>query len=181
MPTSDLDFVVLVDENDSSLGTMEKMEAHKKGVLHRAFSVFVFNEYEELLIHRRALDKYHSAGLWTNTCCSHPRPGESELVAATRRLEEEMGFICDLHKMSSFIYRAEFENGLIEHELDHIFTGTYNGEPMPNPNEVAEWKYISIPTLLDHIQSNPEEYTIWFKLALPTVLEQKRNTNLAGQ
>jgi isopentenyl-diphosphate Delta-isomerase len=181
MPTNALDLVVLVDEHDSSIGSMEKLEAHQKGVLHRAFSVFVFNDENKLLIHRRASGKYHSAGLWTNTCCSHPRPGESNLEAATRRLHEEMGFTCDLHKVNSFIYRAEFENGLIEHELDHICIGHYNEDPIPNPEEVAEWKYISISELQEEMQREPSKYTVWFQLALPVILEWKRNTNLADQ
>jgi isopentenyl-diphosphate delta-isomerase len=179
MSTDYLDHVVLVDELDAPLGSMEKLEAHKKGVLHRAFSIFIFNDRDELLIHRRAIDKYHSGGLWTNTCCSHPRPGEQDLDAATRRLIEEMGFSCDLLKVTSFIYRAHFENGLIEHEFDHIWTGIYNGDPIPNPIEVDQWKYISLEDLNEELNKNPESFTIWFKLALPKILEWKRNPNLA--
>lgn len=179
MHTDVRDHVVLVNEEDVALGTMEKMEAHLTGTLHRAFSIFVFNDQDELLIHRRAIDKYHSGGLWTNTCCSHPRPGERDRDAAGRRLEEEMGFRCDLQKVTTFIYRAEFDNGLIEHELDHIWTGRYNAVPLPDPAEVAEWKYIAIKDLLEEMKNHPEQFTVWFKLALPQMMDWKRNANLA--
>ena len=125
--------VILVNEDDQSTGWMEKMEAHRKGVLHRAFSVFIFNDNGEMLIHRRALDKYHSGGLWTNACCSHPREGETTEESAHRRLMEEMGFDCDIQEQFSFIYRAELDNDLIEHELDHVFFGRFNGKPSSPP------------------------------------------------
>lgn len=163
--------VILVDEHDKVIGEMEKMEAHHKGVLHRAFSVFVFNEKEQLLVHQRALDKYHSAGLWTNTCCSHPRIGESIEAAAHRRLQEEMGFDCSLIKAFSFTYRSEFSNGLIENELDHVFLGKYEGEPEVNPLEVAAYKWKNLEELRASLSENPEMYTEWFKIIFPRVME----------
>lgn len=163
--------VILVNENDEQIGLMEKLEAHQKGLLHRAFSVFVFNPKNELLIHQRALDKYHSPGLWTNTCCSHQRENESTLQAAHRRLQEEMGFDCELNEVFSFTYRAEFSNNLIEHEFDHVLVGTSNILPNPNPSEVAHYKWLSIDQIKSDIQQNPDQYTEWFKIALPK-LEQ---------
>jgi isopentenyl-diphosphate delta-isomerase len=174
-----LDHVVLVDELDAPIGSMEKLEAHMKGVLHRAFSIFIFNDRDELLIHRRALEKYHSGGLWTNTCCSHPRPGELDIEAATRRLKEEMGFSCELQKVTSFIYRAHFDNGLIEHEFDHIWTGNYNDDPIPDPSEVEEWKYISLDVLNVELDKHPENFSVWFQLAMPKIMDWKRNNNNA--
>ena len=134
--------VILVDQEDQEIGVMEKMEAHEKGLLHRAFSIFLFNDEQELLIHQRALHKYHSGGLWTNTCCSHPRPGESIEAAAHRRLEEEMGIECEMEKMFSFIYKAPLDNMLTEHELDHGLIGYFSGTPSINKEEVADWKFI---------------------------------------
>lgn len=166
------EFVILVDENDAPLGLMEKMEAHEKGVLHRAFSVFLFNGKGEMLIHRRALEKYHSGGLWTNACCSHQRDGETSLEAAKRRLQEEMGISCSLQEKFSFIYKAEFDHGLIEHELDHVFVGFYEGEIKPDPAEVMDWKYIHLDDLQKDIAKKPEDYTAWFKIALPRLLEE---------
>jgi isopentenyl-diphosphate delta-isomerase len=165
------EYVILVDENDQPQGLMEKMEAHEKGVLHRAFSIFLFNQRGEMLIHQRAKEKYHSGGLWTNTCCSHPRDGESSMDAAVRRLHEEMGIKCPLQEKFSFIYRAEFDHGLVEHELDHVFMGSYDGEIKPNPAEVMDWKYVHIDLLLADMEEHPENYTAWFKIALPKVLE----------
>ena len=161
--------VILVDENDNELGTMEKMEAHEKALLHRAFSIFIFNRQGELLLQRRAWDKYHSPGLWTNTCCSHPFPGESVEVAAQRRLKEEMGFDTSLQKVFAFIYKASFDNGLTEHEYDHVFIGTYDGTPEPNPAEVCEYTYRSIESIEHHLSGNPAAYTAWFRIALPQV------------
>ncbi|TNE54512.1 MAG: isopentenyl-diphosphate Delta-isomerase [Bacteroidetes bacterium] len=155
--------LILVDREDREIGTMPKMEAHRKGLLHRAFSVFVFNERDELLIHQRAKGKYHSPGLWTNTCCSHPRKSEGTKEAAKRRLMEEMGFECELKQGFSFIYRADLGNGLIEHELDHVFVGRWNGVPAPNAEEVAQVRWLKIPELLDEIQEEPERYTYWFR------------------
>jgi len=145
------------------------LEAHQKGMLHRALSVFVFNENNELMLHRRALHKYHSPGLWTNTCCSHPRKNELPIDAAHRRLVEEMGFDCALEPLCTFIYKSEFDNGLIEHELDHVFIGHYNGSPTPNPEEVAEYKYISLDHVKQEVQTSPDNYTVWFKIILDRV------------
>ncbi|MDC8004509.1 isopentenyl-diphosphate Delta-isomerase [Aureisphaera galaxeae] len=156
--------VILVNEKDEKIGLMPKQEAHEKGVLHRAFSVFVFNDDNELMLQQRALDKYHSPGLWTNTCCSHQRDGESSLEAGIRRLEEEMGFTTELKETTSFIYKAPFDNGLTEHELDHILVGHYNGEPSINKEEVAAWKWMPLEEVKEDIVQNPAEYTAWFKI-----------------
>ena len=147
-----LEKVILVDANDNEIGSMEKIEAHEKAVLHRAFSIFVFNDQGHMMLQRRALSKYHSPGLWTNTCCSHPRPGESLREATSRRIVEEMGFTCEMKEVFSFIYKAPFDHGLTEHELDHVVIGKYNGEPVINADEVAEWKWIEVDKLLkdDH-------------------------------
>ncbi|NQT78446.1 MAG: isopentenyl-diphosphate Delta-isomerase [Bacteroidetes bacterium] len=158
--------VILVDEQDNEVGTMEKIEAHKKALLHRAFSIFVFNNAGQMMLQQRALSKYHSPGLWTNTCCSHPRPGESLEKATQRRIVEEMGFQCEMREVFSFIYKAAFDHGLTEHELDHVFMGIYNEDPEINPEEVAEWKWIHIDELLADVKANPDNYTIWFKIAL---------------
>ncbi|WP_442844748.1 isopentenyl-diphosphate Delta-isomerase [Leeuwenhoekiella sp. H156] len=158
------ELVILVDEHDNQVGLMPKMEAHEKALLHRAFSVFVFNKDKELMIQQRALSKYHSPGLWTNTCCSHQREGESNIAAGKRRLMEEMGFTTDLAENISFIYKAPFDNGLTEHEFDHILTGTFDGEPNLNPEEVAAWKWISLPDVKTDIEQNPHIYTEWFKI-----------------
>lgn len=165
-----MEFVVLVDKDDNQLGLMEKMEAHEKGLLHRAFSVFLFNSKGEMLLQQRAISKYHSGGLWTNTCCSHPRDGEKTIDAAHRRLEEEMGFDCDIEKAFHFIYKSELDNDLTEHELDHVFMGEYEGEIKPNPDEVESYKYISIPDLVKDVEENPADYTEWFKICLEEVL-----------
>jgi isopentenyl-diphosphate Delta-isomerase len=157
--------VILVNENDQAIGTMEKMEAHEKALLHRAFSVFIFNSKNEMLIHQRAFSKYHSGGLWTNACCSHPRENETAEQAAHRRLEEEMGFDCDIDHQFSFVYKAELDQGLTEHEFDHVFTGIYESEIKPNPEEVAAFKYISISDLKKDLNAHPERYTEWFKIA----------------
>lgn len=166
--------VVLVDEFDVELGIMEKMEAHRKGVLHRAFSIFIFNSNNELMLQQRALEKYHSGGLWTNTCCSHPRKGELLIDAAHRRLVEEMGFDCDLHKAFDFIYKATSDNGLIEHEYDHVFMGVFDGSPTIVPDEVMRYKYISIPALVVDVAINPESYTEWFKICLAEVVQTQK-------
>lgn len=155
--------VILVDENDVETGLMGKTEAHEKGLLHRAVSVFIINSEGEWLLQRRAFDKYHSAGLWTNTCCSHPLPGESNEDAAKRRLFEEMGMKCDLIPLFNFTYREILENGLIEHELDYVFLGITNELPVVNDLEVAEFKYFTYKELENDIQLNPENYTIWFR------------------
>lgn len=158
--------VILVDQHDHQTGVMEKMEAHRKGVLHRAISVVVFNSKGELLLQQRALNKYHSAGLWTNTCCSHPRPGESTHDAARRRLKEEMGIDLQPDFAYSFRYKAVLDNNLIEHELDHVFTAIHDAPPLINSSEVADWKFISLADLHLAVLQNPHEFTSWFRLML---------------
>ena len=158
------ELVILVDENDNKVGLMPKMEAHEKALLHRAFSVFVFNDKNELMLQQRAEHKYHTPGLWTNTCCSHQRDGETNLQAGKRRLLEEMGFVTDLEEKTSFIYKAPFDNGLTEHEFDHIMVGYYNGEPNINPDEVANWKWMSLEDIKSDMAINPDIYTAWFKI-----------------
>ena len=162
--------VILVDETDNEIGTMEKLTAHQVAVLHRAISVFLFNDKDEILLQRRASDKYHSGGLWTNTCCSHPYPGEATQAAAYRRLKEEMGVICDLEPVFNFIYKANLDHDLIEHELDHVFIGRFNGIPKPNTDEVMDWKYMAIDDLQIDVEVHPEKYTAWFKICLNQVL-----------
>jgi isopentenyl-diphosphate Delta-isomerase len=157
--------VILVNERDEVIGRAEKLDAHEKGMLHRAFSVFLFNNNNELLLQQRALHKYHSPGLWTNTCCSHPRPNESIVDSATRRCREEMGVeVVSLNNAFSFLYKVEFENGLIEHEFDHVLIGKHNADPIVNSNEVAHFKWISIDQLKEDIALNDSKYTAWFKL-----------------
>lgn len=158
-----MDQVVLVNSKDEPLGTMEKLEAHHKGLLHRAFSVLIFNHKGELLIQKRAKHKYHCGGLWTNTCCSHQRLNEESINAGKRRLQEEMGFTTELVSIGNFIYRVAFPNGLIEHELDHVFIGNYSEDPNPNKEEVEDWRYVSLETLSQDIKMNPNDYTYWFK------------------
>lgn len=158
--------VILVDENDNEMGAMEKMEAHQKGILHRAFSILIFNSQGNLLIQRRSNLKYHSAGLWTNTCCSHPRPGESIETAAQRRLKEEMGIDLTPTLSHKFIYTVSLENGLIENEVDYVFTGTFDGIPKINTQEVADWKFIGLTDLQLELNQKPEEFTFWFKVIL---------------
>ena len=156
--------VILVNENDEKIGLMAKQEAHIKGVLHRAFSVFIFNDKNELMLQQRALHKYHTPGLWANTCCSHQRDGETSMEAGKRRLMEEMGFSVDLKETTTFIYKAPFDNGLTEHELDHILVGSYEGEPEINPEEVASWKWMDLEMVREDIKNNPDIYTPWFKI-----------------
>ncbi|PTM06804.1 MAG: isopentenyl-diphosphate delta-isomerase [Bacteroidetes bacterium] len=154
--------VILVNEHDEQIGLMPKIEAHVKAVLHRAFSVFIFNDNNELMLQQRAISKYHSPGLWTNTCCSHQRDGETNIEAGKRRLQEEMGFVTNLKETISFIYKAPFDNGLTEHELDHIMVGHFNKEPNINPDEVESWKWMNINDVKDDISLHPENYTAWF-------------------
>ncbi len=161
--------VILVDDQDNPIGLMEKIEVHEKAILHRAFSVFIFNHQGELLLQQRALSKYHSAGLWTNTCCSHPRPNETTQAAANRRLLEEMGFETSLEKVFDFIYLANFDNGLTEHEFDHVFIGFYEGEICPNSEEVNSFVYSSLDLIDAQLISTPHIYTEWFKIAYPKV------------
>lgn len=156
--------VILVNEDDQPLGLMGKMEAHEKAVLHRAFSVFVFNKKGELLLQQRALDKYHSPGLWTNTCCSHQRDGESNIEAGRRRLHEEMGFHCELQELFWFVYKAAFDNGLTEHELDHVMIGSFEDDPIINTEEVASFKWMPLEDVKKDMAEQPELYTEWFKI-----------------
>jgi len=167
--------VILVDENDNEIGTEEKMKAHQEGKLHRAFSIFVFNSKGQLLLQKRAKSKYHSGGLWTNTCCSHPNPGESLEKAVQRRLKEEMGFYCELKEIFSFVYKANFDNGLTEYEYDHVFMGKFDGEPNPNPEEVDEWKWVSLEELKKDIQENPDNYSYWLRASIDKVISYLKN------
>jgi isopentenyl-diphosphate Delta-isomerase len=162
--------VVLVDENDEAIGVMEKIQAHQKALLHRAFSIFIFNKKNEMLLHQRAFSKYHSAGLWTNACCSHPQQNENLLQAATKRLQEEMGFVTPITKAFDFIYKAAFDNGLTEHEFDHVFIGNYDGEIHPNANEVADYLFLNIADIKKNLKENPSKFTVWFAIAFPKVL-----------
>lgn len=163
--------VILVDERDVQTGTMEKLEVHQKALLHRAFSIFIFNGKGEMLLHKRAANKYHSAGLWTNACCSHPSPGEETLVSAQNRLQEEMGISTSLEKAFEFMYKAAFDNGLTEYEFDHVFVGNYDGEVFPNKDEVSDYCFKSIAEIKDSIQTHPQKYTEWFKIAFPKLEE----------
>lgn len=165
--------VILVDKSNRKIGTEEKLKAHKEGKLHRAFSIFIFNSKEELLLQKRARTKYHSKGLWSNTCCGHPMPKETLGKAAQRRLKEEMGFDCKLKKIFSFIYKKKFRNGLIEHEFDNVFVGKFDGKSKPNPREVVNYKWISIDKLKKDIKKHPEKYTYWLKKALKKYLKKK--------
>ncbi|MEK9531238.1 MAG: isopentenyl-diphosphate Delta-isomerase [Flavobacteriaceae bacterium] len=164
--------VILVDTNDQAIGLMPKMEAHEKGVLHRAFSVFILNDKNQLMLQQRALHKYHSPGLWTNTCCSHQRDGEDNISAGKRRLQEEMGFETELSEVTSFIYKAPFDNGLTEHELDHIMIGHHNDAPDVNPEEVANWKWMALEAVRDDIMHHPEHYTAWFIIIFEQFFEK---------
>ncbi len=161
--------VILVNVKDEETGIAEKMHAHRQGLLHRAFSVFIFNNRNELLIQQRSVHKYHSGGLWTNTCCSHPRPGETIREAAVRRLGEEMGISADLEEIFGFIYRTDFENGLIEHEFDHVLAGDYEGELNINNEEVMDYSFVSMDQIENSLATHPEKYTVWFRLAFPRV------------
>lgn len=168
------DFVILVNKNDKKIGLMPKMEAHKKGVLHRAFSVFIFNNKNELMIQKRNINKYHSPGLWTNTCCSHQKDGESNISAGKRRLLEEMGFCVELNEIGSFIYNVGVDNGLIEHELDYILVGKYNGNVKINSDEVDNWKWMSLDNIKDDIRTRSKNYTEWFKIIMDNYYTQLR-------
>ncbi len=160
------DRLILVDEEDREVGTASKLSAHVDGTLHRAFSVFVFDDAGDMLLQRRAAAKYHSAGLWSNTCCGHPSPGELTEAAAHRRLDEEMGFDCPLRSAFRFTYRAELENGLFEHEVDHVLVGRFAGSPVPNPEEVAEWRWAAFDYVSADRLASPARYSVWFKIAL---------------
>lgn len=167
--------VVLVDEKDNPIGLMEKIEAHEKALLHRAFSVFVFNKKGELMLQQRAASKYHSPLLWTNTCCSHQREGETNLEAGKRRLQEEMGFVTELNEVFSFIYKAPFDNGLTEHELDHVMVGSFEGLPHINKEEVESYKWMNLEDLKLDIENNPDIYTAWFKIIFDKSFEKLAN------
>ncbi|HKL03016.1 MAG TPA: isopentenyl-diphosphate Delta-isomerase [Cryomorphaceae bacterium] len=156
--------VILVDSNDKRVGVMEKMEAHQKGLLHRAFSVFLFNDNNEMLIHQRASKKYHCGGLWTNACCSHPQDGENIDQTIQRKLMQEMGITCPVEKAFNFVYRSELDNGLTEYEFDHVYTGKFSGIPKPNPEEVSDWKYVSLLNIENELANNPGNFTPWFQL-----------------
>lgn len=164
-----MEYVVLVNENDTQIGIMEKMAAHMVPRLHRAFSIFIFNSKGELLLQQRSFSKYHSPGLWTNTCCSHPRNGESLEQATARRLQEEMGMTCDMHEVFTFIYKASVGLGLIEHEFDHVWFGQSDDLPVINPGEVASFKYMNLDTIAEDMKNHPESYTEWFKISFEEV------------
>ncbi len=170
--------VILVNENDEHIGTMEKLAAHRQGKLHRAISVFIFHPDGRMLLQKRAQDKYHSGGLWTNTCCSHPRPNERTLDAAHRRLQEEMGFDCDLTEVHSFVYKTEFPNGLIEHEYDHVLVGISDQPPVLHPEEADDWKWIELKALQEDIHNHKEHYTYWFRHSLDDVLKKATQEKL---
>jgi isopentenyl-diphosphate Delta-isomerase len=161
-----LEQVVLVTENDEQIGTAEKLLAHQRNLLHRAFSIFIHNGNGEVLLQKRALTKYHSGGLWTNTCCSHPRPGEDLVAAGKRRLQEEMGFSTELVAKFFFVYQADLDNNLSEHELDHVLVGEFNGQFAPNPEEASEVKWITIEELITDVTENPNNYTIWLQIII---------------
>ena len=174
------DFVVLVDKygndlfnQDGRLSTMEKIEAHRRGLLHRAVSIFVFNDRNELLLQKRAVDKYHSPHKWTNTCCTHPSPGETPLMTARRRLSEEMGLIATLTEVFTFLYQADVDNDLIENEFDHVFLGVSNQNPNPNPAEVSDWNWVTIEDLKQELIRNPEEYSPWLRQCFSEVINYK--------
>lgn len=170
--TGKMEQVILVDANDQALGTMGKMEAHQKGVLHRAFSILLFNDEGKILLQKRSRHKYHSSGLWTNACCSHPLPGENLNDATRRRLREEMGIELQPTFSHTFIYKAHLDNDLIEHELDHVFVGTFNGKPRINTNEVEDWKFADVAWLRQDMVLNPSAYTEWFKVILNNMPDQ---------
>lgn len=161
--------VILVDEQDQILGTMEKMEAHRQGLLHRAFSVFIFDSKGRMLLQQRAAQKYHGGLLWSNACCSHPYPKENTMSAAHRRLKEELGFDTALTEIFSFTYKAEVENQLIEHEFDHVFAGAFDGNVIPNPAEVANYCYSTIQEIKTAIQDHPAKFTSWFRIVFPQI------------
>lgn len=171
--------VILVDDTDREVGIAEKMEAHRQGWLHRAFSVFIYNSEGKMLIHRRAGGKYHGAGLWTNACCSHPEPGEDLPTAVIRRLEQEMGMALKTNEVMTAKYRLDMGNGLIEHEFDHVFVGVNDGVPCPDPEEVQDWAYVDPSYIEDDILENPNRYTPWFRLLAPQVNAARKGHEFA--
>lgn len=164
--------VILVDSDDRELGTTEKLRAHEEGLLHRAFSVFIFNSDGRMLIQRRALSKYHSGGLYTNACCSHPRPGELTVDAAHRRLREEMGFDCEIEFVFPLVYRADLDHRLFENEYDHVFLGIYDGKVIPDSDEVQEYQWIEADQLKDWMKDKPDDFTVWFTLSVARVIDE---------
>lgn len=174
------ELLILVDEKDNEIGFMDKLSVHEQGKLHRAFSLFIFNSKGELLLQQRADDKYHSPGLWSNTCCSHPRFGEKMKDAVNRRLKEELGFVCKMQHLFSFTYKTQFSNGLTEHEFDHVYTGITDDIPVPNAREVKDWRYISLQDLQKEITEWPDNYTEWLKICLPEVLVRFNQKNNKG-
>lgn len=169
------EIIICVDTNDNEIGYIEKMDAHVKGILHRALSIFIFNDKNEVLLQKRYSGKYHSPSLWTNTCCTHPNKNENTIAAANRRLEEEMGFSCSLTEVFSFLYYVEFDNNLIEHEFDHVFFGRYNGNIKINPLEVEDYKWISLDEILADLKCNPNNYTFWFKYIIDNHIDEIKN------
>lgn len=172
------DEIVLVNEQDEEIGTMEKMETHRKGLLHRAFSVFIYNKAGDMLLQQRALSKYHSGGLWTNACCSHPYPGETPLEAGLRRLNEELGFSTPIQPVFEFVYKASFDNGLTEYEYDHVFVGEYNGPISPNKAEVHDYCYMSAREIETALQTHPQRFTAWFQIAYPRLQEWRKQSEV---
>jgi len=164
--------VVLVDAQDRAVGSGEKLDVHRRGALHRAFSIFLFNARGEQLLQRRAHRKYHSGGLWTNACCGHPRPGEATAAAAARRLGEELGIEVTLSEAFAFTYRAELEHGLVEHEYDHVFLGRFDGEPRPDPTEVEAWRWLAADALRGELAAQPQGFTAWFRICAERVLAE---------
>ena len=169
------EIIICVDRNDKEIGYIEKIDAHIKGVLHRALSIFIFNDKNEVLLQKRYSGKYHSPGLWTNTCCTHPNKNESTIIAANRRLEEEMGFSCNVKEVFSFVYHVEFDNNLIEHEFDHVFFGRYNGDIKINPLEVEDYKWISLNEIIEDLKIHPNNYTFWFKYIIDNHIDEIKN------
>lgn len=166
--------IILVDTNDKEIGFEEKMKAHEEGKLHRAFSIYIFNSKGELLLQKREESKYHSGNLWTNTCCSHPRQGETAEEASHRRLQEEMGFDCELKEIFSFVYKVKLGEKLYEHEYDHVLIGQFDGSPKPDPEEVSDWKWVKINELEKDVEDNPDNYTYWFKISFKRVLDSMK-------
>ncbi len=175
-----LEQVILVDEFDRELGVGEKLQTHRTGALHRAFSIFVFDADKRLLLQKRARTKYHSAGLWSNTCCGHPRPGEDTMAAAQRRLREEMNFDCALRPAFGFLYRAELAGQLVEHEYDHVFVGEYAGAPTPDAAEVEDWRWMSLMELRRELRQHPEAYSYWLRIALAKTEWQQFDASVRG-
>ncbi len=168
--------IILVNENDEQIGVAEKMEAHRKALLHRAFSIFIFNNRNEMLLQQRTISKYHSGGLWTNTCCSHPIQGEENKAGAEKRLFEEMGFTTDLTKVFHFTYKHEFDNGLTEYEFDHVFVGFYNGRVYPNPYEASDFCFMGMTEIEASLASHPKKFSAWFQIAFPMIRKWFENS-----